>query len=53
MTLTSVVIGANSFLGQEIISKELLLNNKVFINRIFTKSEILLCKKINDKTNGL
>tara|TARA_B100000795_G_scaffold268548_1_gene255723 strand:- start:928 stop:1314 length:387 start_codon:yes stop_codon:yes gene_type:complete len=27
-----------------------LLNNKVFINRIFTKSEILLCKKINDKT---
>ena len=27
-----------------------LLNNKVFINRIFTKSEILLCKKIKDKT---
>ena len=29
MTLTSVIIGANSFLGQEIISKELLLNNQV------------------------
>ena len=27
-----------------------LLNNKVFINRVFTKSEILLCKKIKDKT---
>jgi nucleoside-diphosphate-sugar epimerase len=29
MTLTSVIIGANSFLGQEIISKELLLKNNV------------------------
>ena len=43
MIYTSVVIGANSFLGQEIISKELLLNNKVF--GIYHKNKDKLLQK--------
>lgn len=44
MSYNSVVIGANSFLGQEIISKELLLNHQVF--GVYHKNKDKLLQKV-------